>query len=97
MKFSTAAVLAAMLFIAACSKEPAAVAPAAEPQARAADPAETLRVLFDEFFERGLEMNPVRASAIERRISSLALAQSKPMPRWEVSIASAMRKPNRQR
>ena len=51
MKFSTAAVLAAMLFIAACSKEQPVAEPAAEPQARAADPAETLHALFDEFFE----------------------------------------------
>lgn len=39
----------------------------------------------------------VHASAIERRINSLAFAQSKPMRRCEVSIASAMRKPSRHR
>ena len=63
MKSMTAAVLAATLLFAACTKEQPAVEPAPEPQA-AADPAGTLHALFDEFFERGLEMNPVRASAI---------------------------------
>ena len=61
MRFMAAAVLAATLLVAACSKEQPAVEPAAAPQA---DAAETLHALFDEFFERGLEMNPVRASAI---------------------------------
>ena len=64
MKFASAAALAATLLIAACSKEQPAVEPAAEAPAAAADPAETLAALFDEFFERGLEMNPVRASSI---------------------------------
>ncbi|MDJ0812304.1 MAG: DUF885 domain-containing protein [Woeseiaceae bacterium] len=64
MKFMTAAALAATLLIAACGKEPPAVEPAPEPRAAAADPAEMLNTLFDEFFERGLEMNPVRASSI---------------------------------
>jgi uncharacterized protein (DUF885 family) len=64
MKFVTAAALAAALLVAACGKEQPAVEPAAEVPAAAAAPAEALQVLFDEFFERGLEMNPVRASAI---------------------------------
>ena len=60
MKSFTAAVLAATLFLAACTAEQAPV----EPQAEAADPTATLHALFDEFFERGLELNPVRATAI---------------------------------
>ena len=60
MKSMTAAVLAATLFFAACSAEQEP----AEPQAEAADPTATLHALFDEFFERGLEMNPLRATAI---------------------------------
>jgi hypothetical protein len=34
-----------------------------------------------------------RASATERRISSCVAPQSRPMPRWAVSIASATRNP----
>ncbi|MEJ2128239.1 MAG: DUF885 domain-containing protein [Woeseiaceae bacterium] len=60
MRSLTAAVAAAALLFAACSSEQAPV----EAQQEAADPTETLHALFDEFFERGLEMNPVRASAI---------------------------------
>jgi len=60
MRSVTAAVLAATLLFVACSSEQAPV----EPQAEAADPTESLHALFEEFFERGLEMNPVRASSI---------------------------------
>ncbi len=63
MKSVTAAALAAALLVAACSKEQPTTEPATESPAAAA-PAETLHALFDEFFERGLEMNPVRASSI---------------------------------
>ena len=60
MKTLSAAVLAAALFIAACSNEQ----PATEAQAEIADPTVTLHALFDEFFERGLELNPLRATSI---------------------------------
>jgi uncharacterized protein (DUF885 family) len=60
MKTLSAAVLAVALLIAACSSEQ----PATEPQAEVADPAGTLHALFDEFFERGLELNPMRATSI---------------------------------
>jgi uncharacterized protein (DUF885 family) len=60
MRSVIAAILAATLLFAACSSEQVPV----EPQAEAADPTETLHTLFDEFFERGLEMNPIRASSI---------------------------------
>ncbi len=60
MKTLSAAVLAAALLIAACGNEQ----PASEPQAEVADPTETLHTLFDEFFERGLELNPMRATSI---------------------------------
>jgi len=60
MKSLSAAVLAAALFIAACSNEQ----PATESQAEVADPTVTLHTLFDEFFERGLELNPMRATSI---------------------------------
>jgi uncharacterized protein (DUF885 family) len=58
MKMLPAAVLAVTLFIAACGKEQA------EPPADVADPTASLHALFDEFFERGLELNPMRASSI---------------------------------
>jgi len=60
MKTLSAVVLTAALFIAACSNEQ----PATEPQSEVADPTETLHTLFDEFFERGLELNPIRATSI---------------------------------
>lgn len=60
MRFFTAAVAAAALFLAACSADEAP----AEAGSPASDPTATLHALFDEFFERGLEMNPVSASAI---------------------------------
>ena len=58
MRSLTAAIAAAALFVAACTSEQAPV------ESPAADPTETLHALFDEFFERGLELNPVRATAI---------------------------------
>jgi len=58
MRSLTAAVAAVSLVFAACTSEQAAV------ESPAADPTETLHALFDEFFERGLELNPVRATAI---------------------------------
>jgi uncharacterized protein (DUF885 family) len=58
MKALTAAMLAAALFVAACGKEQV------EPPANVADATESLHGLFDEFFERGLELNPMRASRI---------------------------------
>ncbi len=62
MKFLSAAAVAATLLVAACSQEQPALEPAEE--AQAADPGDALHALFDEYFERGLELNPVRASAI---------------------------------
>ena len=62
MKFFSAAAVAATLLVAACSQEQPALEPAEE--AQAADPGDALHALFDEYFERGLELNPVRASAI---------------------------------
>jgi uncharacterized protein (DUF885 family) len=58
MKALPTAMLAVALFIAACGNEQA------EPLAEVADPTTSLHALFDEFFERGLELNPIRASTI---------------------------------
>jgi len=58
MKVLPAALLAIALFVAACGNEQA------EPRADVADPTASLHALFDEFFERGLELNPMRASSI---------------------------------
>ena len=58
MRAPLAAMLAATLFLAACGDEQI------EPPADATDPTESLHGLFDEFFERSLELNPTRASAI---------------------------------
>jgi len=55
-----AAFLAAVLLVTACSSEQ----PPAEPQTESVDPAVALNELFDEFFERGLELNPMRATRI---------------------------------
>jgi len=55
------AVAAACLLIAACGKEPAAPA---DPAATAADAAAELQSLFDEYFERYLELYPLIASRI---------------------------------
>jgi uncharacterized protein (DUF885 family) len=64
MKFHTAAAVAALFLVAACSNEQPVTEPQAEAEAEAANPTETLHALFDEYFERGLELNPLRASAI---------------------------------
>jgi len=56
----SAAVLAAVLLVAACSSDQ----PPAEPQAEIADAAAALNELFDDYFERGLELNPLQATAI---------------------------------
>jgi uncharacterized protein (DUF885 family) len=58
MKAPLATMLAAILLVAACGNEQV------EPPAGAADPAVLLHALFDEFFERSLELDPLRASAI---------------------------------
>ncbi len=58
MKVLPAAMLTVALFVAACGNEQA------EPPADVADPTASLHTLFDEFFERGLELNPMRASTI---------------------------------
>jgi len=60
MNKTLVAVLAAVLLVAACSNDQAPV----EPQAEVADAATALHGLFDEFFERGLELNPMRATRI---------------------------------
>ncbi len=61
MTLRLSAVIAAFLLLAACGDAPET--PATE-QAAAADPAAELEALFEEFFERNLELNPVRATAI---------------------------------
>ena len=58
MKILPAAMLAVALLVVACGSEQA------ESPADAADPTESLHALFDEFFERGLELNPMSASRI---------------------------------
>jgi uncharacterized protein (DUF885 family) len=58
MRAFLVAVLAATLALAACGNEQV------ETTAETTVPAETLHVLFDEHFERSLELNPTRASAI---------------------------------
>jgi uncharacterized protein (DUF885 family) len=55
-----AALLAVAMLVAACSSEQ----PSTGPQAGFADATETLGALFDDYFERGLELNPIRATAI---------------------------------
>jgi uncharacterized protein (DUF885 family) len=60
MKTLLTAMLAAALFVAACSNDQ----PPPEPQTEAADAAAVLDELFNDFFERGLELNPLRATAI---------------------------------
>ena len=52
------AMLAVGLLVAACGNQQA------EPPAEVANPTESLHALFDEFFERGLDLNPLRASRI---------------------------------
>ncbi len=56
MKVLPPAMLAVALFVAACGNEQS------EPPADVADPTASLHALFDEFFERGLELNPMRAA-----------------------------------
>ena len=58
MKVLPAAMLAVALFVAACGNEKV------ESPADVTDPTVSLHALFDEFFERGLELNPTRASRI---------------------------------
>ncbi len=60
MKSLPTAMLAAALFLASCSSDQ----PPADPEADAVDAPAALTALFDEYFERGLELNPVRATAI---------------------------------
>lgn len=68
-------VFAAILLIAGCG-EP--TEPRVVEQAEAVDPALELAGLFDEFFERGLELNPIRATGIgdSRYNDRLAITQS---------------------
>jgi len=58
MKVLPAAMLAVALFVAACGNEKVGS------PADVTDPTVSLHALFDEFFERGLELNPTRASRI---------------------------------
>ena len=60
MKSIPVAVLAAALLLAACGSEQ----PPAQTPSEVSDVSAELAALFDEFFERGLELNPVRATAI---------------------------------
>jgi len=55
-----AALIAATFLFAACSSDQ----PPSEPQAEVVVATTALNELFDEYFERGLELNPVRATAI---------------------------------
>ena len=55
-----AALIAATFLFAACSSDH----PPSEPQTEVVDAATALNELFDEYFERGLELNPVRATVI---------------------------------
>ncbi len=76
MNARLAAVFAAFFLIAGCgeSSEP----PVAEQAAADADPAAELDALFEEHFERGLELNPIRATGIgdDRFNDRLAITQS---------------------
>lgn len=60
MKFAGPAALAALLLVAACggAQDPT------PPEAPAINASETLGAVFDEYFERSLEMNPLRATFI---------------------------------
>ncbi len=60
MKIFGPAALAALLFVAACG----GAQDQAPPDAPAIDAAQSLGALFDEHFERSLEMNPLRATFI---------------------------------
>ena len=56
----SAAILAATFLVASCSSDQ----PPVEPQVEIADAAAALNELFDDYFERGLELNPLQATAI---------------------------------
>ena len=75
MNARLAAVFAAFFLIAGCGES---AEPPLTEQAEAVDPAVELAALFDEFFERGLELNPLRASGIgdDRYNDRLAITQS---------------------
>lgn len=60
MKLSALAVLAAVLLVAACG----GAEDRAASEQTLADPSATLHALFDEYFERNLEMNPIAATFI---------------------------------
>lgn len=60
MKIKPVAMLAAALLLASCGGEQTPV----ETRIEATDEPAALAALFDDFFERGLELNPVRATAI---------------------------------
>ncbi len=57
------ALLVATLLLAACGGEPAAIEETSVDETTA-DAAAALHALFDEHFERGLEMNPIRATFV---------------------------------
>ncbi len=61
MKHFPAAVLAASLLLSACAERAEETAPATE---TTVDASTALAALFDEHFERGLELNPMRATRI---------------------------------
>ena len=63
MRASTAALLAAAILFTACSRAPAPDETATEDGA-APEAAEQLSALFDEHFQRSLELNPLRATFI---------------------------------
>jgi uncharacterized protein (DUF885 family) len=60
MRNIVAAVLAVGLLVAACGSEQ----PSVEPQSEPVDATAQLHVVFDEFFERSLVLNPLQATAI---------------------------------
>ena len=73
MKSFSAAILAATLFISACGgDQPAAVSE------DSVDTSAVLATLFDEHFERNLELNPLSATAIgdDRYDDRMALSNS---------------------
>ncbi len=60
MKSLTVGLVVASLFIAACGNDQAPATPAAGES----EPAAAMQSLFDEYFERSLELNPMRATSI---------------------------------